>query len=265
MIIKGHDDILFCGQGSGFLAVECCMGIYKAFEELKIVPGYAMTSSGSSFFASLYYSGYDVGWFETVLQKTTSSDFLSYSFVDTILTLFGKTDHMFTCTGLTSVLDLCLTKKGAARVKTSITRKRDLTPMLVPATKENVLASMAFPYFLKPIIIDGEEYIGGGIANTLPVPSWNEIKKYKHIFVFVAPQHKLNYNTLPTNLFNLLTACMDREVHQLVELEYFDEPNITLIKPPSALSGKLLGWSNKFELKEEVYRKVREQLKCLSL
>jgi len=265
MNIQRRDDIIFCGQGIGFLGVECCMGIYKAFEEFKYVPGYALTSSSSSFFASIYYSGYDIRWFEKVLKKARSSDFINYSIVDTVKTIFGKTDHMYTCDGLKDTLDMCLTSRGERRVKTSITRKSDFTSILVPATKDAVLASMAFPYFFKPVVIDGEEYIGGSVINTLPVPSWNDLQKYKHVFVFVAPQFKLHYNTLPTNLINLLITFMDREIHQLRELEYFDEPNVTLIRPPSALSGNMFGWSKGFELKEAVCKQVRETLACLNL
>ena len=50
------DDVLMCATGAGFLAVECMTGIYRAFEEWGTIPGKVLSSSGSTLFASLYYS-----------------------------------------------------------------------------------------------------------------------------------------------------------------------------------------------------------------
>ena len=68
-----RNDILFCGQGAGFIAVESCLGLFKALEEHNVVPGQALTSSGSTLFCSLYYSELGINWLENFIKTNPNS------------------------------------------------------------------------------------------------------------------------------------------------------------------------------------------------
>ena len=66
-------------------------------------------------------------------------------------------------------------------------------------------------------------------------------------------------------LVQLLLAIMDREVKQLVEIGYFEQPNVTLIRPETGFDGNLLNWSTGKKLEQHCYEITKEILKNVEL
>ena len=127
-------------------------------------------------------------------------------------------------------------------------------------------AATSIPFIFKPVKIGQHMWSDGGVLNNLPVPSLEESKNYKHIFVFSAPPTKyFEGSFIGVQLLNLLQAVMEREVEQLKEIGFFDLPNVTLIQPPDMLGGSLLSWSPEFKLRESAYKLTKELLKNVKI
>lgn len=264
--INFNDEILFCGQGAGILAVECNTGIFQALEEANLVPGHYQTSSGSTLFSSLYCSVFNNGgssWFRNLMETTTESDFFELKEIAAARTICSLNNYMFENKKVHDLLDNTLTGEAFRRVTTSITRNSDYASLMKKVTPAWALAATSIPLVFKPVKIGDEYYSDGGILNNIPVPSIEEASKWKHIFVFLAPSTTYKNeegDLIIETLINLLNAVMDREVVQLNELGFFELPNVTLIQPPSGMTGSLLKWSDNFELRDMCYEYTKELL-----
>ncbi len=262
------DDVLFCGQGAGVMAVECDTGIFKAFEEYGKIPGRAMTSSGSTLFASLYYSGHDTDWFKELMTNRNLNEFFNVSAISSAKTVFGEARHLIKNDGVKVLLEKEMTGHASLRVQTSITRNVDWSSHMLPVTPAVALAATSIPLVFKPVMIDGVLYCDGGVLCNIPVPPFEELPKWKHVFVYLSPPTQ--YNDTPddpliTGLLELLQAVMDREVKKLEKLKYFEQPNVTLIRPEKDLGGGLLSWSPKFALRDRCYEIAKEKLQNVEM
>jgi len=263
-----NDDILFCGQGAGFIAVECLTGIYKAFEEFNVVPGQCLTSSGSTLFTSLYYSVKTTDWMYNLMSNTSVSDFIQLKPIQTFRTICSLNNYMFENEKVYDILKTNMTGEASKRVTTSITRNRDFKSMLKKVTPAVTLAATSIPLIFKPVKIGNEYYSDGGLLNNIPVPSLEEAKNWKHIFLFLAPPTIINNSEddlILTTLINLLNAIMDREYIQLKESGFLQLSNVTVFQPKSALSGSLLSWSDNYELRETSYNLAKEILQNVQI
>lgn len=264
------DEILFVGQGAGVLAVEANCGIFRAFEEYGVVPGRAQTSSGSTLFASLYYSQGSVEWMNRLIEDVPVEKLIDFSSLATIQTLAGNVRYMYNNSGLKDLLFKYVNGRAALRVSTSVT-ELDATlgyrSLMRPAMPGFVLAATSIPFVFPPVAIDGHMYQDGGILNNIPAPSITEYheRQYKHIFVFLAPKSEFKENGFVSAIVNLLNAVMDREYVELESSGFFKLPRVTLIQPESPLSGGLLKYSNKLELRKAVYEQTKEILKNVDL
>lgn len=267
MFNKMDDKVLFCGQGAGVMAVECDTGIFRAFEEKGIIPGQALTSSGSTLFSSLYYSGHNADWFHCLMDNVKLNKFFTISPVGTIKTLIGNARHILNNDGVKDLLEKYMTAKATLRVKTSITRMVDYTTHIVDVTPATALAATSIPYVFKPVNIEGELYVDGGVLNNIPVPKYEEIDNWKHVFIFLSPaaDYRDLKDPLLIELFDLLQAIMDREVKQLDEIGYFGHPKVTVIRPTSSFGGNLLNWSTDKTLEKHCYELTKEALKNVEL
>lgn len=260
------DDVLMCGTGAGFMAVECMTGIYKAFEEYGVIPGKAMCSSGSTLFASLYYSVESTKWFEAFMATTTPNDFINFNLSATIKTAIAGGTFIFDNDAVYDLLKKYMTGNASKRVTTSVTRNSDWSTHMKKVTPGWATAATSIPFIFKPVKIGNEYWSDGGVINNLPVPSIEESKRYKRIFVFVPPPNVYSDGTfLITQLLNLLNAALEGELSQLKELGFFDLPNVTLIQPKETLGGSLLGWSPDYQLRESTYQLTKEILKDVQL
>ena len=260
------DDVLFCGQGAGFMAVECDVGIYKAFEEKGVIPGKVLSSSGSTLFSSLYYSVESTSWFDALMDATKPSTFINFNLGAACQTLFSKKQHLIDNDPVYQILKKNMTGNASKRVTTSVTRNTDWSTHMKKVTPGWATAATSIPFVFKPVKIGDDLWSDGGVLNNLPVPSIEEAKKYKHIFVFAAPQTQyFEGKFIIYQLLNLLQAVMERELEQLKELGFFDLPNVTLIQPTDDLGGSLLGWSPDFQLRDSVYQLTKELLENVDL
>lgn len=256
------DNVLMCGNGAGFAAVECMTGIYRAFEECGKIPGKVMSSSGSTLFASLYYSVESTTWFEALMDTTTPETFINFNLGAAIETLCSKRQHLIDNDPVYEILKKNMNGNASVRVQTSVTCNTDWSTHMKYVTPGWATAATSIPFIFKPVKIGDHMWSDGGVLNNLPVPSIEEAKKYKHIFVFVAPPTTYSTSSfIITQLFNLLQAVMERELAQLKEIGFFELPNVTLIQPPDMLGGSLLGWSPEFKLRESSYELTKELLK----
>ena len=213
-MITMDDKILFCGQGAGFIAVECLTGVFKAFEEFGTIPGRALTSSGSTLFASLYYSVKTTDWMYDLMSKTSVSDFIQLKPIQTLRTVCSLNNYIFENENVYKILKENMTGEASKRVTTSITRNRDFKSILKRVTPAVTLAATSIPLIFKPVRIGLDYYSDGGLLNNIPTPSFEEAKQWKHIFIFLAPPTKIvnkEDDLLLTTLINLLNAIMDRE------------------------------------------------------
>ena len=250
------DDILLVGQGGGMMSVECLTGIMRAFEERGVLPGQAHTSSGSTLFSSLYYSGHDSSWFRNLMETRDVSEFFKLSLPGAVSTVFSRGRHLFNNDGVKKILEEEMTGAASLRVTTSLTRLIDWEMVSMPATPASALAATSIPYIFKPVEIQGVLYVDGGVVNNIPVPSKNDLFNYKHVYVFLCPATVYNDTTddyLLSGLLELLNAVMDRELKELESQYYFDESKVTLIRPPENYGGGLLNWSPNFELRDRCY------------
>lgn len=267
MFNKMDDKVLFCGQGAGVMAVECDTGIFRAFEEKGIIPGQALTSSGSTLFSSLYYSGHNTDWFHCLMDNVGLNKFFTISPKGIINTVTGGARHMLNNDGVKSILEKYMTGDATLRVKTSITRMRDWSTHITAATPATALAATSIPFIFKPVKIGEDLFVDGGVLNNIPVPRIEDLDNYKHVFVFLSPPSINNSleDPLVVELAQLLLAIMDREVKQLIEVGYFDHPNVTLIRPESGFDGNLLSWSTDKKLEQACYELTKEILKDVKL
>lgn len=250
------DNILLVGQGGGILSVECLTGIMCAFEERGVIPGKAHTSSGSTLFSSLYYSGHDSSWFCNLMETRDVSEFFKISIPGAVSTAFSCGRHLFNNDGVKKILEKEMTGAASLRVTTSLTRLIDWEMVSMAATPATALAATSIPYVFKPVEIQGVLYVDGGVVNNIPVPSKNDLFNYKHVYVFLCPDTVYNDSTddhLLTGLIELLNAVKDRELKELESQHYFDEQNVTLIRPPENYGGGLLNWSPNFQLRDQCY------------
>lgn len=260
------DDILYCGQGCGFAAVECNTGIFRAFEEWGKIPGKVISSSGSTLFASLYYSVETTKWFEALMDTTTPSTFINFNLGAAFETLLSQRQQLIDNDPVFEILKKNMTGNASMRVQTSVTRNTDWSTHMKYVTPGWATAATSIPFVFKPVKIGEHMWSDGGVLNNLPVPSIEETKKYKHIFVFASPPTQfLNGSFIGIQLINLLQAVMEREIAQLKEIGFFNLPNVTLIQPSDMLGGSLLGWSPEFKLREASYELTKELLKNVKI
>ena len=261
-----RDKYLFVGQGAGFMAVEANAGIFRAFEEHNCVPGYAQTSSGSTMFSSLYYSGHNSAWFKNLMETTEVSDYIKLEPLAIGKTLIGKARHVFNNTNVLKLLEENMTGAASARVKTSLTRiKGRYVTEMVSVTPGRSFGAGCIPFVFRPAVTDELPTLDGGIFNNIPTPSIKEAKKWKRIFVFLAPPSEYSEDGFVNSILNVINAVMDREYEELVASGFFKLPNVTLIQAPSAMSAGLLKWSDGFEFREHMYNLTKEILKDVKL
>lgn len=266
-----RDDILFIGQGSGLISVECLTGMFRALEEANMIPGQIRASSGSALFTSLYYSakqeeiGSKSKWFDDLMTNNKVTDFIHLRPYQAIKTLIGRSNYIFNNDNVYDLLLKNMTADATKRIEVSVTRTSDYETRMVRATPAFTLAATSIPYVFMPVHIGDAYYQDGGVFNNIPMIPISECPNWKHIFVFLAPKVDYSQVGFISSILNTLSAVMDREVEQIEEAGYFKIPNITFIQPPSSLSAWLLGWSNKFELRDAVYNQTKEILKNVNL
>lgn len=260
------NDVLLCGCGGGFLSVECLSGIYRAFEEYGVIPGKVLSSSGATLFSSLYYSVESTKWFDALMSTTTPGDFIDFNLGATLKTALSSGTFMIDNDPVREILEKNMTGNASLRVTTSVTCNTDWSTHMKKVTPGWATAATSIPFVFKPVKIGEHLWSDGGVLNNLPVPSIEEAKKYKRIFVFICPPTKfMEGNFIITQLLNLLQAVMEREVAQLREIGFFELPNVTVIQPPDDMGGSLLGWSPEFKLRETSYDLAKGVLKDVKL
>lgn len=260
-----RDNILVVAQGAGFQACEFDCAGFEAFCERDIVPGYAMASSGSALFTSLFYSR-GMEWVKNMILSSKPSDFIDICYYQSLKTAFGKSNHLIDNSKIRTLLEENMTGEASKRVKVSVTKLDDWTTHMKNATPAFTLAATSIPFVFKPVKIGGCIWGDGGVFNNIPCPTLEEAKKWKHIFVFVSPKYEPSGSeTGISGLLDLLNAVFDREFKQLEESGFFELPNVSLIQPDSASGGGLFSWSEDFKMMKNCYEKISKILDELDL
>lgn len=267
MFDKMDNEVLFCGQGAGVMAVECDTGIFRAFEEYGTIPGKALTSSGSTLFSSLYYSGHNTDWFHCLIDNVKLNNFFTVSPIGALKTVIGNARHLLNNDGVKELLEKNMTARASLRVQTSITRMADYSTHLVEVTPATALAATSIPYIFKPVKINDDLFVDGGVLNNIPVPKYEELDNWKHVFIYLSPaaDYRDLKDPLIIELFDLLQAIMDREIKQLEEIGYMDHPKVTVIRPEASFGGNLLKWSEGLQLEKRCYELTKEALKNVKI
>ena len=147
------DGILYCGQGCGFAAVECNTGIFRAFEEWGKIPGHVLSSSGSTLFASLYYSVESTKWFDAIMDFTTPETFINLNFGAILETVMSKRQQMIDNDPVYDLLKKNMTGNASKRVRTSVTRNTDWSSHMKYVTPGWATAATSIPFIFKPVKI----------------------------------------------------------------------------------------------------------------
>ena len=243
-----QEDVLFVGQGAGFQSVECDTGIFKAFCERDFVPGHAMASSGSALFSSAFYSK-GIEWIEQLVRSKTPFEFVNLCPYQAAKTAIGYSNYVIDNSEIRKILEENMTGEATKRVKVSVTRLDDWSIHIKRATPAYTLAATSIPFIFKPIKINDALWVDGGVLNNVPVPPNDEIGKWKHIFVFIAPTYvPYEDNDGIRGMLNLLNAALDREFYQLEESGFFELPNVHLIHPEENFGSGLFAWSDQYKL-----------------
>ena len=262
-----HDDILACCQGAGFQSVEYMTGILKAMEEFDMVPGRAMTSSGSSLTMSLYYSK-GLEWIENVIRTHQPTDYIDFKPWKLAKEVVSMANYFIDNVKIQTLLEENMTAEATKRQSVGVTRLRDFKNFMVPATPGTVLASTAIEGVFKPVLLNKELFGDSGLMNNIPTPPIQQVKNWKHIFIIVSPEPKFNNDpkdSFTKYLSNLFTAITYREVHQMKESGILDMENVTLIQPEEELGSGLLNWSPNYQFMDACYEQTKEILKNVEI
>jgi len=260
-----QEDVLFVGQGAGFQSVECDTGIFKAFCERDFVPGHAMASSGSALFSSAFYSK-GVEWIEQLIRSRSPLGFIELCPYQAVKTVIGASNYVVDNDKIKELLEENMTGEATKRVIVSVTRLNDWSAHLKRATPAYTLAATSIPFIFKPVRIGDALWVDGGVLNNVPIPRGDEIKKWKHIFVFIAPTY-VPYKSEDGiwGMLNLLNAALDREFHQLKEDGFFELPNVHLIHPEDGFGSNLFAWSDQYKLLDYCHDKTLEILDSIDI
>lgn len=254
---------LFVGQGAGFQAVEANTGIFKALEELKMIPGSARASSGSALFCSLYYSGWDSKRFEIEEDNSKPLDWVEACCWQTTKTPLGKSNYCFNNEKIHHLLFREMNFNATERVQVSVTRMDDYSTHMKPATPDWATAAGSIPFVLPTLKKEGSVWGDGGIFNNIPLPSIEECKQYEKIILFLAPKTELDGKALGIKgIAHLILATMCREEHSIEKAGYEKElgDKLIVIQPESPHGGHLFKWSNNFALRKEAYNLTLKEL-----
>lgn len=258
-MVKLHDDILICAQGNGFISVEALTGIYQAFEEYDLVPGFAQASSGSAIFTSLYYSGHDSCWFRELMDNTSLKDWIVLDPIESMKSIAGCGNYFLDSKKIHKLLQDEMTIEATHRVKVSVTDAKTGRGMKLPATPATVGMASAFPIALIPVKAHGIVGKDGGIVNNIPLPKVRDVANYRYVFLFTGEPWKptdSNFNLVQA--VDLIGQLRTQEMNQIIEAGYFDEPNFIHFELASELSAGLFNWSKNYELREAAYQLAKQ-------
>ena len=155
--------VLGAGGSRGFAHV----GVIKALEAAGIRPEIVVGSSSGSVVAALYAGGYDARALETMALKIEDSDLIDF-------TLFGPgrvqgealQDYVNKVLGNRSIEAL----ERAFAVVVTERATNSMTIFNRGNTGLAVRASSSIPNVFWPVLIEGREYVDGGLTSRVPVP-----------------------------------------------------------------------------------------------
>lgn len=205
--------IVFSGGGvRGFAHV----GVIKALEEFNISPQFISGASAGAIAGVLYADGYSP---EEMMEIFLDLDLYN------LLSFRGFKMGLMRPDGIRKVLQKALRAKNFEDLK---------KPMVIACTDidlaetvyfsqgnilDPLIASIAFPFLIKPQLINGHHYVDGGLMNNLPVqPLMGKCKNI--IGIHVNPLHpepkylgtrnyidRIIHIGLRANMLNLIGAC----------------------------------------------------------
>lgn len=150
------------GAARGFAHI----GVLAALEEARLVPDIIVGTSAGSLVGALYASGFDAAQLRKIALNTEESTFGEWSITSRAL-LRGRRIQDFVNRSVGGRTIEMLPRKFAATA-TDLQDGR----LLVMTTGDAglaVRASAAVPMVFDPVIIDGREYVDGGLASPVPV------------------------------------------------------------------------------------------------
>lgn len=166
---------VFAGGGS-LGAVQ--VGMLKALTRIKVVPDLVVGASvgainGAYFAAEPGEEG--IARLERIWRKLHRTDVFPFSFINGLLALLGRRDHLVAPTFLESLVESelpCRTLEAARIpchvVATNVLTGTEVTLAAGPITAA-LLASAAIPAVFPSVEIDGRYLMDGGVANNTPI------------------------------------------------------------------------------------------------
>ncbi len=179
------------------------IGVLKALEENKIPVDYIVGTSMGAFVAGMYASGYSVKQIEAFItsekfkraaegdveekyvfylkKKENDASWISFKFSpDTVLTTSLPTNFISPVPIDFTLMELFANSSAAANynfdslfipfrcVGSDVTAKRQVV-FKKGDVGQSIRASMSYPFYIKPILIDGNLFFDGGLYNNFPI------------------------------------------------------------------------------------------------
>lgn len=242
--------VVGCFSGGGFPMFEICIGVLQALEQKKIRLSAYRGASAGSIISAMSASGMSGLALEMLIRKTPVNELINRNLWSMFIP-FWRCRSIYSRDGMQKLINETVDDtKASALVTVSITEEESEKSLLIPGTRESVMASSAIPEIFEPVTINCVNYVDGGVKNNIPTPRIVEIQNWDLIIITMCCPSATTY----TNAFKAsraikwFEATMEREFEQVRD-DWTGVPNAIIIRPPAPdFEFSMLSWSKNFQL-----------------
>lgn len=250
-------------SGGGCRQIECATGCLLAIEEAGITVDRYRGSSAGAAVGALAASGLRAQAISDLICTTPVDSLFRPSYFRQLGSFVPgvRVDNVYDNSGMFDFLTKHVTDDARKRCRVTVTRLRDYAPCMCDATPVTTLASAAIPEIFRPVEINGELYVDGGVKNLIPTPKLATIRDYRHIYILICNDDSGEWHpwTRFGRAIKAFYATLDREYCQIVNSGWDELGNVTVIKP-SPFRSSLLDWSDGHRLIDHAYIYTRSLL-----
>lgn len=233
-------------SGGGCRQIEVATGMLMALDEQGVKIDEYYGCSAGSIVSGLAASGLSGKAISALIKLKDIDDLLDPDYLEQVKNFipFTTIDHLYDASGALSFLETHMTPEAKNKCLVAVTRLRDNEPFMVKATPKTVLASMAIPEVISPVMIGSELFVDGGVRRLTPLPKIADFDKYSRIYIMFCNDPIKDWKPL-TRMGRGIKAfysTSSREYIALKSLHLEERYPVTILEiPPS--DGGLLDWS----------------------
>lgn len=256
--------VLFVVSGGCITQVESALGVYKALDELGIIPAQKskITARGTSAGAAVNTCLAALRWHPTELV-TRLKDFvragnrlISRKWFWPLRMFFGE-HCIYNRRGLEKLLRDIVGDKTFPEVTNIVTRWPEFTRLELAGSYDSALASTSIQRIFPKTEIEGKKYVDGGYVDNVPIEPFM-LQLYKHIIIILPPKDigaAKRPATFIDKVYRGLNVKLGQEVAE-TEFIYSQKdkyPQCTVIRP-SPFDNHPLCLSKNFALLDHAYQ-----------